>query len=111
MVQVLTQTKVYKISLYRIGRLGGSVGSASDFGSGHDLAVCEFEPRVGLCADSSEPGACIGHCVSFYPAIPLLGMYSFFFFLMCVFETMQETECKGPRGRQRETESEAGSRL
>ena len=34
------------------GHLGGSVGWASDFGSGHDLAVCEFEPRVGLCADS-----------------------------------------------------------
>ena len=26
-----------------------------DFGSGHDLKVCEFEPRVGLCADSVEP--------------------------------------------------------
>ena len=46
------------------GRLGGSVGWASDFGSGHDLAVREFEPRVGLCADSSEPGACFGFCVS-----------------------------------------------
>ena len=33
------------------GRLGGSVGWASDFGSGHDLAVCEFEPLIGLCAD------------------------------------------------------------
>ena len=41
-----------------MGRLGGSVGYASHFGSGHDLAVREFEPRVGLCADSSEPGAC-----------------------------------------------------
>ena len=30
----------------------------TDFGPGHDLAVREFEPRVGLCADSSEPGAC-----------------------------------------------------
>ena len=28
----------------------------SDFGSGHDLAVREFEPRVGLFADSLEPG-------------------------------------------------------
>ena len=37
-----------------MGRLGGSVGSVSDFGSGHDLAVCEFEPRAGLCADSSK---------------------------------------------------------
>ena len=26
-----------------------------DFGSGHDLTVCEIEPRVGLCADSVEP--------------------------------------------------------
>ena len=46
------------------GRLSGSVGSASDFRSGHDLAVCEFEPCVGLCADSSEPGACFRFCVS-----------------------------------------------
>ena len=22
-----------------------------DFDSGHDLAVCEFEPRIGLCPD------------------------------------------------------------
>ena len=26
-----------------------------DFRSGHDLIVCEFEPHVGLCADSVEP--------------------------------------------------------
>ena len=26
-----------------------------DFGSGHGLMVCEFEPHVGLCADSGEP--------------------------------------------------------
>ena len=32
--------------------------------SGHDLAVCEFEPRVGLCVDSSETGASFGFCVS-----------------------------------------------
>ena len=43
------------------GRLGGSVDWASDFGLGHDLTACEFEPRVGLCASalgkvwSSEP--------------------------------------------------------
>ena len=47
-----------------LGCLGGSVGSASNFSSGHDLTVCEFEPRVGLYADSSEPGACLGFCVS-----------------------------------------------
>ena len=54
------------------GRLGGSVSWAPDFGSGHDLTACEFEPRIGLCADSSGPGACFGFCVSFslcpYPA-------------------------------------------
>ena len=27
----------------------------SDFGSGHDLAVHEFEPYIGLCAVSAEP--------------------------------------------------------
>ena len=26
-----------------------------DFSSGHDLTVCETEPRVGLCNDSTEP--------------------------------------------------------
>ena len=46
------------------GRLGGSGGETSDFASGHDLTVREFEPRVGLCADGSEPGACFGFCVS-----------------------------------------------
>ena len=46
------------------GRLGGSVGWASDFSSGHDLAVREFEPCVGLWADGSEPGACFQFCVS-----------------------------------------------
>ena len=30
---------------------------------GHDLAVCEFEPRVRLWADGSEPGACFRFCV------------------------------------------------
>ena len=47
-----------------MGRLGGSVGEASNFGSGRDLKVREFQPRIGLCADGSEPGACFGFCVS-----------------------------------------------
>ena len=37
---------------------------SADFSSGHDLAVCEFEPRIGLWADGSEPGACFRFCVS-----------------------------------------------
>ena len=44
--------KIYKSSFW--GRLGGSVGWASDFGSGHDLPVCEFKPRMGLSAVSSD---------------------------------------------------------
>ena len=46
-----------------LGPLGGSVDWASDLGSGHVLAVPEFEPHAGLCADSSEPG-CFGFCAS-----------------------------------------------
>ena len=46
------------------GLLGGSVGRAPDFGSGHDLTAREFEPHMGLHADGSEPGACFRFCVS-----------------------------------------------
>ena len=42
----------------------GWLSQMSDFSSGHHLAVCEFEPCIGLCADSSELGACFGFCVS-----------------------------------------------
>ena len=44
----------------------------SYFGSGHDHTVGGVEPRVQLCADSSEPGACFGFCVSLFlcPASP-----------------------------------------
>ena len=45
-------------------RLGGSAGYVSDFSSGHDLVVRGFQPRVGLSADSPEPEACFGFCVS-----------------------------------------------
>ena len=37
------------------GTWRGSVGYVSDFSSGHDLAVCEFEPCIGLSALSKEP--------------------------------------------------------
>ena len=47
-----------------LGHLDGSVVWASDFSSGHDLAVGEFEPRVRLCVDSPEPGVCFRFCVS-----------------------------------------------
>ena len=39
------------------GRLGAQFVDllTLGFGSGRDLTVCEFEPRVRLCADSAEP--------------------------------------------------------
>ena len=46
------------------GAPGWLAGWASDFGSGHDLTVCGFEPRVWLCADSSDPGTCFRFWVS-----------------------------------------------
>ena len=52
------------------GRLGDSVGWASSFSSGHDLTACEFEPRVGLRAGSSEPGACSGFCLPLSLLLP-----------------------------------------
>ena len=39
------------------GRLGGSVGWASDFGSGHDFRVLEFKPHIRLIAASVEPAS------------------------------------------------------
>ena len=36
----------------------------SDSCSGHDLVVHGFKPHIGLCADSSEPGACFMDSVS-----------------------------------------------
>ena len=52
------------------GRLGGSVGEVSDFSSGQDFTVHEFEPHFGLCADSSEPGASLGFCISLSLPLP-----------------------------------------
>ena len=48
----------------RCGSPGWLSRLSMNLGSGHDLTVREFEPRVGLCADRSEPGACFGFCVS-----------------------------------------------
>ena len=42
------------------------------FSLGHDLMVHEFEPCVGLCADSSEPEACsLSLCPSPTPTLSL----------------------------------------
>ena len=39
------------------GHLGGLVHWASNFGSGHDLPVCEFKPHIGFAAVSADPAA------------------------------------------------------
>ena len=49
-----------KSRLEEKGTLEGAQGAQSvkcpslDFGSGHDLTVLEFEPRVRICADSAD---------------------------------------------------------
>ena len=52
------------------GRLGGSVGQASAFGSGHDLMVRGFKPHRGLSAVRAEPASDL--LSPFLPAPPLL---------------------------------------
>ena len=47
-----------------MGHLAGLVSEVMDLGLGHALMFCEFEPRVQLCADSSEPGACFRFSLS-----------------------------------------------
>ena len=50
---------------YEIGDgASGWLSWASNFSSGHDVTVRGLKPHIGLCADSSEPGACFGFCVS-----------------------------------------------
>ena len=43
---LISDTEVGTINSFVLGRLGGTVGWASDFSSGHDLTVPEFKPRV-----------------------------------------------------------------
>ena len=50
---------------------------ALDFCSGHDLTVCETEPRVGLCTDSTEPAwDSLSSSLSLSLSAPLLLMLS-----------------------------------
>ena len=71
-------TNIYKIpticlEMYPVvGRLGGSVSQASDFGSGPDLLVCEFEPHIELSAVSAEPTSdplSLSFCLSQTPSL------------------------------------------
>ena len=60
--EIKASQSIFKVG-EKLGHLGGSVSEMSDSSSGHDLTVRGFEPRVRLCAHSSEPGACFGFCV------------------------------------------------
>ena len=59
---------IFKELLLR--QLGSSVNWASDFGSGHDLAVNGLEPHLRVCANSVEPA--LDSLSSSFPAPPLL---------------------------------------
>ena len=55
---ILTTLHGMYLKINGYGHLGGSVVWASDFGSGHDLTVCEFKPHIRLTAVkpvSTEP--------------------------------------------------------
>ena len=50
---------------YRGARVAQPDGHPTlDLGSGRDLTAHGFEPCIGLCADRSDSGACLGFCVS-----------------------------------------------
>lgn len=57
-------------SPWKVAQVPGWLKSV-DFSSSHSLVVCGFEPHIELCADSSEPGACLGFSMSF-PLCPSL---------------------------------------
>ena len=63
----LSAPRQLTLCLYqKINKCGapGWLSRLSGFGSGHNLVVRGFKPRVRLCADSSEPGACSRFSVS-----------------------------------------------
>ena len=50
--------------------------------------VCGSEPRIGLCADSSEPGACFGFCaILFLSMVSLLKSVIYFEEVVLLFLT------------------------
>ena len=51
---MITMMQIENKSTIIKGRLGGPVGEASDFGSGHNLTVHGFEPHIKLSAVSAE---------------------------------------------------------
>ena len=59
--------------LRNVNHTGASVAQSValptlDFGSGRDLTACEFEPHLGLDADSRELLAILSLCLYFIPS-------------------------------------------
>ena len=63
--------RIEKLENLHTGALGWLSQLSTNFSSGHDLMVGEFEPHVRLCTDGLEPGVCFRFCVSLSPR-PLL---------------------------------------
>ena len=70
----VVQDSVSLCSTLKIGAPGWHSRLSVRLQPGHDLAVREFEPRVRLWADGSEPGACFRFCVSLSLSDPPLFM-------------------------------------
>ena len=61
---IMVNSEKVGLKNYDIGAPGWRSRLSIRLQPGHDLAVREFEPRVRLWADGSEPGACFWFCVS-----------------------------------------------
>ena len=61
---VCGRMSLFLLKTASLGAPGWCSGLSVRLQPGHDLAVREFEPRFGLWADGSEPGACFRFCVS-----------------------------------------------
>ena len=61
---LLNKNLKYRLKETQLGAPGWRSRLSVRLQPDHDLTVCEFEPRVRLWADGSEPGACFRFCVS-----------------------------------------------
>ena len=89
-----------------------------DFGSGHDFTVREFEPCIGICADSSEPRAAsdsVSPSLSAPPQLMMSLSHKQFLIFFNIYSFLRDKERHNMSGggveREGDTESEAGSRL
>ena len=104
-----------------MGLLGGSVSQATDFGSGQNLAVHGFKPRVRLCAGSLDLEPTLDSVSPSLSAPPPLALslslskinFKKFFKIFIFRERERKKKNTSHRGAKREgeRESQAGSVL